>query len=96
MTTVVVPAAVANSAAMSFVDMPPVPSDVPRVAVDTDMSLKPEGNVMLTLLLDLLDITDNTDRFCVRVISRVVRISEMSRGNVTSTYRHRTSVNKNR
>lgn len=34
-TTVVVPAAVASSAAMSFVDMPPVPRDVPRVEVDT-------------------------------------------------------------
>lgn len=33
--TVVVPAAVASSAAMSFVDMPPVPRDVPRVEVDT-------------------------------------------------------------
>lgn len=35
-TTVVVPAAVASSAAMSFVDMPPVPRDVPRVEVDTN------------------------------------------------------------
>lgn len=34
-TTVVVPAAVASSAAMSLVDMPPVPRDVPRVEIDT-------------------------------------------------------------
>jgi hypothetical protein len=34
-TIVVVPAAVASSAAISFVDIPPVPSDVPRVDVET-------------------------------------------------------------
>lgn len=35
MTIVVVPAAVASSAAISFVDIPPVPSDVPKVDVET-------------------------------------------------------------
>lgn len=35
MTTVVTPAAVASSAAISFVSIPPVPSDVPSVAVET-------------------------------------------------------------
>jgi hypothetical protein len=35
MMTVVTPAAVANSAASSLVDMPPVPRDVPSVAVET-------------------------------------------------------------
>jgi len=35
MITVVTPAAVANSAAINFVDIPPVPRDVPSVAVDT-------------------------------------------------------------
>lgn len=36
MITVVTPAAVASSAAINLVDIPPVPSDVPRVAVDTE------------------------------------------------------------
>lgn len=35
MMTVVTPATVASSAAISLVDMPPVPREVPRVAVDT-------------------------------------------------------------
>lgn len=35
-TIVVVPAAVASSAAINFVDIPPVPSDVPKVEVDTE------------------------------------------------------------
>jgi hypothetical protein len=38
MITVVTPAAVASSAAIILVDMPPVPSDVPSVAVETDVS----------------------------------------------------------
>lgn len=37
MTTVVVPAAVANSAAISLVDIPPVPRELPSVEVETEV-----------------------------------------------------------
>ena len=54
-TTVVVPAATASSAAISLVDMPPVPSDVPRVEVETGVS-NGRWILILTLLLDFADI----------------------------------------
>jgi hypothetical protein len=79
-TIVVVPAAVASSAAISFVDIPPVPSDVPKVEVDTEFSPSSQPRryrnpmASLTLLSDFLYISNHSDRFGIWIVPRVVGI----------------------
>lgn len=80
-TIVVVPAAVASSAAINFVDIPPVPSDVPKVEVDTEScpSSQPRRSrdplAGLTLLSDLLYIPNHSDWFGIWIVPRIVGIS---------------------
>lgn len=89
MMTVVTPAAVANSAAMSFVDMPPVPSDVPRVAVDTasSVSLLDQSTITAewsvarrTLSFDLFDIAHHSHRSCIGITPWIIGIQALDIG----------------
>lgn len=80
--TVVTPAAVASSAAINFVDMPPVPRDVPRVAVDTVQvisilicqSHQRIGGLGLTLTFYLFYIANNPHRLGVGITPRIIGI----------------------
>lgn len=80
-TIVVVPAAVASSAAINFVDIPPVPSDVPNVEVDTESSPSSQPSryrdplAGLTLLSDFLYISNHSNRFGIWIVPRIVGIS---------------------
>ena len=76
MITVVVPAAVASSAATSLVDIPPVPRDEPRDEIDTGqcVSYATSKSIQRTLLSDLLDIPNDSNWLGVGVIARIVRI----------------------
>lgn len=79
MITVVTPATVASSAAMIFVSIPPVPSEVPSVAVDTtgwemsDASFV-EGYA-LTFLAAALNISYDPHRLCLWIFTRIISVS---------------------
>lgn len=60
MTTVVTPAAVASSAAIILVDMPPVPKDVPSVAVETGVSYHPTDGRLPSLRTSEMSFTTRT------------------------------------
>lgn len=74
MITVVTPAAVASSAAISFVDIPPVPRELPSVEVDTDRASGENEGGCGTLLSCLLDISDESDGLGVRIMSGIVSV----------------------
>ena len=101
MTIVVVPAAVASSAAINFVDIPPVPSDVPRVDVETRCQHLVDliEHNLRTLLPDFLNVAHNSHRLGIGIIAWIVGVSARqyrSDQRFRPTHRHRTSVSRNR